>query len=208
MKVTNGRNGGRTYGAIPERTHAHRKYRIRICSLARSLLAPNETFSNNDVRRRQRVQFPYKNVWLASQSALTSGSGAFDHSLMTPAHREPNARQFTGVFPSQCLHIQAAVRQAVVAGQAASTCGEVSTTFYGILSHYILRHYKFSTTKLYLYRIHTAIRVYFKKQVKKSYYVCGGPGRQRGELKNEVFNALALLITKLWTIYCFGVKNE
>ena len=25
----------------------------------------------------------------------------------------------------------------------------------------------------------------------------------RGELENEVFSALALLITKLWTIYCF-----
>ncbi len=35
---------------------------------------------------------------------------------------------------------------------------------------------------------------------------------QRGELKNEVSSALALLITKLWTIYCFEgqktIKNE
>ncbi len=40
----------------------------------------------------------------------------------------------------------------------------------------------------------------------------GGQGRQRGELKNEVFSALALLITKLWMIYCFvgqrAFKNE
>ncbi len=38
----------------------------------------------------------------------------------------------------------------------------------------------------------------------------GRPARRRlslslrGELENEVFSALALLITKLWTIYCFG----
>ncbi len=46
-----------------------------------------------------------------------------------------NARQFTGAFPSQCLHIQAAVRQAVMAGKLLRPVGKFlrpSMAFYHI----------------------------------------------------------------------------